>query len=269
MPTRYFKFILIALSALILSVGCNRFNKLVKSSDYELKYKKALEYYEKHNYTNAIILLEELIPVFKGTERAEEVYYYYAYSHYYQEDYGLAGYHFRTFARNYPMSKHAEECAYMNAYCFYLNSPRYSLDQYDTKNAIIEFQNFLNAFPESKRVDTCNILIDKLRAKLERKNYEITKQYFHIEDWKASIVAAEGFIAEFPGSDKCEEMRAIIIKSYYNLAINSVESKKLERIDKCMENYLKFVDLHPSSRFIRELETIYINCQRIKSQQNQ
>src|SRR4051812_48869303 len=68
--------------------SCSKFDKLVKSSDYELKYKKALEYYNHGNYTNAMTLLEELIPVFKGTERAEEVYYYYSYCNYNQGDYG-------------------------------------------------------------------------------------------------------------------------------------------------------------------------------------
>ena len=246
--------------------ACSNFNKVLKSSDYELKYTKAIEYYNKTNYTSAQTLFEELIPVFKGTDRAEQVYYYYTYCHYYLTDYALAGFHFRMFARTFPNSTHAEECAFMNAYCYYLSSPRYTLDQSDTKNAIQEIQNFLNEFPESKRVDTCNILMDKLRGKLEKKSYEITKGYFFRDDWKAATPACENFVKDFPESKHNDEMRFMIIKSYYLLAKNSVESKKPERLEKAMENYLKFVDLHPNSPFLPEAEVIYKDCERLKNE---
>lgn len=255
------------IAAFFALFSCSNFNRVLKSSDYELKYSKAVEYYNKENYTAAQTLFEELIPVFKGTDRAEEVYYYYAYTHYYLTDYSLAGYHFRTFTRTFFNSRHVEECAFMNAYCYYLSSPRYSLDQADTKNAIHEMQEFLNNYPESKRVDTCNILMDKMRAKLERKNYEIAKAYFFRNDWKGAIPAAENFVKDFPESQYNDEMYFIVIKSYYLLAKNSVPSKKHDRIEKAMTNYLKFVDLHPQSPFIAEAEGIYKDCERLKTEQ--
>ncbi|HKC68992.1 MAG TPA: outer membrane protein assembly factor BamD [Bacteroidia bacterium] len=266
MKGKYLKYILTLFVAFVF-FACGDFNKILKSSDYELKYTKAIEYYNKANYTSAQTLFEELIPVFKGTDRAEQVYYYYTYCHYYLTDYALAGFHFRTFARTFPNSQHAEECAFMNAYCYYLSSPKYSLDQSDTKNAIQEIQNFLNEYPESKQVDTCNILMDKLRFKLEKKSYEITKGYFFRDDWKAAAPACENFIKDFPESPHNDEMLFMIIKSYYLLAKNSVESKKADRIEKAMENYLKFVDLHPNSHFLAEAESIYKDCERLKTDQ--
>jgi outer membrane protein assembly factor BamD len=250
----------------IILISCGNFNKILKSSDYELKYTKAIEYYNKTNYTSAQTLFEELIPVFKGTDRAEQVYYYYTYCHYYLTDYALAGFHFRTFSRTFHNSVHAEECAFMNAYCYYLSSPRYTLDQSDTKNAIQEIQSFLNEYPLSNRVDTCNILMDKLRGKLEKKSYEITKGYFFRDDWKASAPACENFIKDFPESPHNDEMRLMIIKSYYSLAKNSIEAKKPERLEKAMENYLKFVDLHPNSQYLAEAEIIYKDCERLKTE---
>jgi hypothetical protein len=50
------------------------------------------------------------------------------------------------------------------------------------------------------------------------------------------------------------------------LAKNSVESKKAERIEKCIENYLKFVDLHPQSPYLKEAEGIYLDVQKLKNQ---
>src|ERR1700743_1250564 len=100
MKGNFLKYILAAFFC-TLFFACGNFNKILKSSDYEFKYTKAIEYYNKSNYTSAETLFEELIPVFKGTDRAEQVYYYYSYCHYYLTDYALAGFHFRTFARTF------------------------------------------------------------------------------------------------------------------------------------------------------------------------
>lgn len=257
---------LFVFSLFILGASCEawRFNRLTKSSDYDKKLTKAAEYYKKENYVKAIQLYEELIPIYKGSEKAEEVYYYYTYCNYYQGDYALSQYHFKNFVRQFPSSKHAEECYFMNAYCYYLNSPYYTLDQTDTKNAIKEFQTFVDNFPESSRIDTCNILIDKLRQKLENKDYDIMKQYFKLSDYKATITASKNFIKEFPDSKHVEESYYLMIDSYYLLAINSIPSKKLERLDGAIDNYLKFVDLYPQSKFLEKVEAVYTSSKQVK-----
>lgn len=213
-------------------------------------------------------MYEELIPVVKGTERAEEVYYYYTWSEYYLGDLLLSQYHFKNYTRQFPNGKHVEECYYMNAYCYYLNSPNYKLDQTYTKNAIKEFQSFIDLFPQTARLDTCNLLIDELRMKLERKDYEIIKQYFKLSDWKASIVACQIFMKDYPSSNHNDEMFYMIIDSYYTLAINSIQSKKEERLNSAIENYVKFLDLYPNSSYISRAESIYNNSKRLKEKLN-
>lgn len=260
------KYLTFSVIALYLLTSCEswRFNRLTKSSDYEKKYEKAAEYYKKENYIKAIQLYEELIPIYKGTEKAEEIYFYYTYCNYYQGDYSLSQYHFKNFTRQFPASKHTEECLFMNAYCYYLNSPYYTLDQTDTKNAIKEFQAFVDNYPESNRMDTCNILIDILRQKLENKDYDLLKQYFNLSDYKAAITSCKNFVKDFPDSKYVEESFYIMINSYYLLAINSIPSKKLERLNGAIDNYLKFVDLYPQSKFINKAEGIYTSCKLVK-----
>jgi outer membrane protein assembly factor BamD len=254
----------ILLIGTVILAGCDGYNKLLKSSNYELKYQKAKEYYEKENYVRSSQLYDELIPAFKGTDRAEEVYYYYTWSEYNMGDYLLAQYHFKAFTRQFPMSNHVEECYYMNAFCYYLNSPKYSLDQTNTKSAIKEFQSFIDSYPQSARVDTCNRLMDVLRLKLERKDYEINKQYFALSDWKASIVASKNYLKEYPSSRYNEEMYYMLIDSYYLLAVNSVFSKKRERLNGAIENYVKFMDLYPESSYLSRAEGVYKSCLRLK-----
>lgn len=260
---KYFSVIFI-LSLVLSSCEAWRFNKLTKSSDFDKKLIKAGEYYKKENYVKAIQLYEELIPIYKGTDKAEEIYYYYNYCNYYQGDYSLSQYHFKNFTRQFPNSIHAEESYFMNAYCYYLTSPYYTLDQTDTKSAIKEFQAFVDNYPESKRIDTCNILIDKLRQKLENKDYDIMKQYFKLSDYKAAITSGKNLIKEYPDSKYVEEAYYIIIDAYYLLAINSIPSKKLERLNGAIDNYLKFVDLYPQSKFLNQAEGVYTSCKEVK-----
>ncbi len=255
-------FIIIGAFAL---TSCDGYNRLLKSSNYELKLEKANQYYAKGNYIKASTLFEELIPVYKGTDKAEEIYYYFSYCNYYQGDYSLSQYHFKNYYRNFPAGKHAEECLFMNAYCFYLNSPIYKLDQTDTKNAMAELQNFIDQFPESTRLDSCNKIYDILRGKLEQKEYDITNQYFNISDYKAAIASAKNLMNDFPDSQHIDEMMYLTIDSYYLLAVNSLESKKLERLNLAIESYLKLVDLYPKSNFLSKAENVYESCLKMKS----
>jgi len=245
--------------SIILSVSsCNKYNKLLKSTNYELKLEKANHYYDKKNYVRAQQLYEELIPIFKGTDKSEDLYYRYTWTHFYTGDYSLAQFHFKNFVRQFPTSEKAEECFFMNGYCYYLNSPKYSLDQTATINAIKEMQSFIDNFPESKWVDSANTIVSILHRKLEKKEYEILKQYRLLDDYKAVITAGKNFQKDYPDSEYNEEIRFWIIEAYYLLGINSIPDKKKERLEKVGEYYLKFVDLHPQSKFLKEAEIFYI-----------
>ena len=234
-----------------------KFNKLVKSSDADAKYNAAVNYFETKDYTKALTLFEELMSLYRGTARAEEVHYYYAYCNYNLEDYILAGYHFRSFVKNFPTSKHVEFCSYMNAYCFYLNSPEYSLEQVDTYLAIKEFQRFTNQYPKSDKIAECNEILDKLRAKLERKSYESSMLYYNMNNYKSAIAAFANHIKDFSDTKHEEELKFLTIKSYYLLAINSVESKKQERFKAAVDSYIKFIDTYPQSKYLKNAEIIY------------
>jgi outer membrane protein assembly factor BamD len=258
--------ILILFVLAVAVASCDGYGKLLKSTNYELKLQKADEFYGTKSYGRSAQLYEELIPIYKGTDKSEGIYYRYVWSEYHVGDIILAQYYFKSYTRQFPDGPHVEECYFMNAYCYLLNSPNYQLDQTYTKNAIKEFQSFIDIFPDSKRIDTCNILIDQLRSKIERKDYEIIKQYHKLEDenWKAAIVAAKNFLKEYPSSTYNEEMYYLIIDSYYQLAVNSVPWKKEERLNGAIENYLKFEDLYPKSSYLSRAESIYHHCKRLK-----
>src|ERR1017187_5838846 len=121
----------VAFIALMDLTSCDNYSKMAKKASVEQKYQMAMAAFEKAEYYRALPLLEELITVYRGTANGEKVLYYYAYCNYNTNDFILAAYHFKSFVKQFPTSAKAEECAYMNAYCYYLTSPAYSLDQTD------------------------------------------------------------------------------------------------------------------------------------------
>jgi len=244
-----FSFILLISIAVVFS-SCSKHQKLLKSTDNEAKYEKAMEYYEKGDYYRALQVFEQLISVYRGTNKAEKLYLYYAYAYYYEHDYIMASYYFKRFTVNFPSSEFAEEAGYMIAYCKYLDSPRYSLDQTVTREAIDEFQLFINRFPYGEKAQEATTLITELREKLLNKDYNIANLYYKMEDFRAAIISYENLLKEFPDTEYREDILYKIITGYYSFAIKSIQEKKKERLESAMKAYYDFAALYPESEFI-------------------
>ena len=252
-----FKNLVYIVVTLLVFSSCSKYQKLLKSSDYDMKYKMGIMYYEKGDYTRAYNLLEELHGIYRGTQRAEKVYYYLAGSHYGKGEYILAGYHYGVFARTYPNSKYTEEAFYKSAYCAYLNASPSSLDAEYTREGIKSLQLFIDKYPQSEKVTECNLLIDELRSRLEDKATNNAKLYYKIGDYKAAVIALKNVLLDFPDTKYREEILYLIVKSSYNLAHKSVRKKQNERYQKTINEYYVFADEFPSSRKIKEVEKIY------------
>ncbi len=237
---------------LVLFSSCSQYQRLLKSDDFELKYATAIEYYYEENYGRSIALLSDVIPSYRGTAEAERINYYFAMAHFKMGDYTLASHYFKSFANAFPRSEHAEEFLYLSAYCQYLESPRYSLDQTSTMQAIRELQQFINRHPYSERVEDANDLIDELRYKLEKKRYHTARMYFDISDYQAAATTFETFIKDYPDTQYREEATFLIIKSYFEFAINSIPQRQEERYEKVLEAYHNFSRRYPESEFMRE-----------------
>ena len=246
---------------LMLFASCSKFRKLQKSTDVDEKFAGAVEYYEKKEYFKAALLLEEIIPLLKGTEQAEIAQFYYAYCHYYQKQLTLAAYYFKSFYETFPRSKYAEEANYM--YCITLSddSPKYNLDQTNTYSALDAIQNFIMQYPETPNRDKCNNLMDQLNHKLEVKAFENAKLYYNMDSYKAALTAFNNFRKDYPESELAEEAMYLKIVTQFNYARNSVHTKQRDRYNEVIGYYTAFIDKYPQSKFSRQAESLYANAQ--------
>jgi outer membrane protein assembly factor BamD len=161
----------------------------------------------------------------------------------------MASYYYSSFPEKFPESQFCEVASFKNLICLIKDTPKYSLDQTETNAALNEIQIFIYKFPKSNKIDSCNLMMDQLRARLELKDFEAVKLYDNTENYISAVTTSETFIKDFPTSKFKEKIYEILIRNSFLLAINSVEEKKTDRIAKTIERYNNFVSEFPSSEF--------------------
>lgn len=248
-------FISFILLITIAFTGCkSKFEKLRTSTDIAKKYQEAIRLYNKKDYAKALILFDDLVQRYRGRQEAEDLYYYFAYTNYRLKDFLSARYHFKIFADTYPSSPKAEECRFLAAYCFYLDSPNSSLDQDNTYKAIEALQLFINIYPKSDRVAEASKLILDLRDKLEVKSYQNAKLFLDIGDYQAAVIAFRNSAKDFPDTKYAEEMEFLIIEAQYLYAKNSLETKQEARYIEAIEEYTRFTEKYINSTYAKRAE---------------
>ncbi len=234
--------------------SCGRYQKLLKNNDYEEKYAMAIEFFDDESYNKTLQLLDQITPIYRGTDKAQKIEFMYAMCHYGQRDYILASYYFNRYYQSYPKTEKAEEALFMSSYSNYLDSPRYSLDQTTTVEAIQSMKLFTVRYPKSDKVAEAKNIIDEMESRLELKAYEMAKLYMKMSDYKAATAALNAFIKKYQLSEYHEEAMYMIIKSNFEYAINSIKMRQEERFSETSEAYVDFVSQFPESKYLKDAE---------------
>jgi outer membrane protein assembly factor BamD len=236
----------------LLLASCGEYQKALKSEDVAVKFEMATKLYDGGKYNEAIRLIEQIAPAYRGKPQAEKLFYMFSMSYYNTKQFYLAAYQFESFASGYPKSEKIEEAAYLGAKCFAIQSNRtspYSLDQADTFKAIEKLQGFIDTFPNSTYIAEANITLRQLNDKLEKKNYENAKQYNTIMDYKSAMVALDNFVSDFPGTPYKEDALFYKFDSAYQLAENSVADKMVERLNVAQAAYSVLIKFKPDTKY--------------------
>lgn len=266
-------------SVLILIItSCSDYNEVVKGDDYTRKFDMANEYFEKgstpkskkrrnpnkekapemskNDLLRSVTLYEQIYQRMPKTGEGELAYFRIGKAYYFAEDYYMAGYYLGAFTQRFPFSPKTQEALFLSAMCSVSNSPEKSLDQNETELAINNLQQFIDAYPESVLVDSCNKIMDKLRFKLESKDYDAVKLYAKTENYRAAVTTATTFLEDYPRSIYKEEIYYVLVMNSYYLTINSVDNKKCERIEQTIERYRTFVSEFPNTQYKSEVNDI-------------
>lgn len=256
--TRILTFLLI-----ILVSACGPFYKLEKSTNWEELYEAANNYYEAGEYNKAIILYDKVLPIIRGSEKAEMADFNYAYSHFRLKRYIEAAGYFNTFYQTYNRSPLAEEALFMNSYALYLDSPDYNLDQKSSKDAVNAIQLFINRFPQSDSYERAMTMIDDLQVRFEEKAYQEAILYYKLTEglypgdfYRACIISFQNFAKNYPDSKYNEELAYKLIEVTLAYGQRSIFDKKEERLKNVAIYADQFKRRFPDSKYKGAVEPL-------------
>lgn len=241
--------------------ACGPFNKLEKSTNWEELYKGANDYYQAGDYNKAIILYDKVLPVIRGSEKAELADYNYANCHFKTRRYIEAAGYFSNFNRTYNRSPLAEEALFMNAYSLYLDSPDYNLDQQSSQEAVSAIQTFVTQFPGSASYERAIEMLVDLQGRFEEKSFQESNMYYRLKDglypgdfYRACIINFQNFAKDYPESDHNEELAYKLVEVSTGYAKNSAYLKKEARLNEALSFSATFYRRYPSSQFVGEVK---------------
>lgn len=247
--------------ALALLTSCGPFAKLEKSTNWEELYNGANKYYQEGEYNKAIILYEKVLPVIKGSEKAEMAEYNYANCHFKTKRFIESAGYFNTFYKTYNRSAMAEEALFMNAYSLYLDAPDYNLDQQSSKEAVSAIQQFVSRFPASASYERAMEMLKDLESRFEEKAYSEAEMYYRLKEglfpgdfFRACIINFQNFAKDYPESKRNEELAYRLVEVGYAYAKNSTFDKKEERLADALKFATTFYRKYPASGYLGEVK---------------
>ena len=276
------KYIIIALVSGSVLTSCGEYNKVLKSTDYEYKYEAAKSYFGKGQNTKAAAILEELITILKGTDKAEESLYMLGMTYYNQGDFITASHYFSTYYNTYPRGTYTEQARFYSGKALFLDTPEPRLDQSSTYKAIQELQMFMEYFPASNRHQEAQQMIFDLQDKLVMKDYMAARLYYDLgsytgnssysttgNNYLACIVTAQNALKDYPYTKLREDISILLLRAKYDMAKESVEEKKEERMHDAIDEYYAFKNEFPESKYTKEVENIYKDAKKYVKEINE
>lgn len=260
------KFALYAL-LLVTFCSCGEYQRVLKSTDANVKFDYAQRAFEQKKYTQASTVLRDCVTEFKGTPKAEESLYLLAMSYFENKDYVNSCAYFKLYYQRYPKGKYAELARYFCGYGYYLDSPEAQLDQSGTIKAIEELQAFLDYYPRSDRVTLAQTVIFELQDKLTLKQLQNAQLYYNLgnylgNNYESAVIVAKNAIKTYPYSKYKEELEMLVLKARYQEAAQSIDERKADRFRDVIDEYYSFINNYPESPFREEADNIFKIAQR-------
>ncbi len=253
--------VLVCLAALAV-MSCSGYNKIAKASDYNTKFSLAKDLFAQGRYTTAGSLLEECVAYQRGTDQAAESMFLLATCYFNIKDYVSASEYYMSCFRSYPYSAYSDECLFRSGYSLFLNTPDPRLDPTSTQNAIVQLQNFVETYPESKFRSRAEELIYTMYDRLVEKELASADLYYNMgnymgNNFRSAIIVAENALRDYPYTKYREDLSFLILKSKFQMAQESVLEKRDQRYRDAIDEYYAFRNEYPESRNMKEADRIF------------
>lgn len=270
------RYSLILLLIIPFLTGCGDYNSVIKTSDFEYKYEAAKGYYTEGHYRKAADVLGQILAVLKGTQYGDECLFLLGMSNYRAGDYEAASSFFKKYYQSYSKGKYVELSRYYCAMSYYNSVVDTRLDQSSTMEALTEFSNFLEYYPNTNLRAQTQEMIFNLQDKLVEKEFLTAKLYYDLgsyrsncifggSNYEACIITAQNALKDYPyaSPERKEELSIMVLRAKYYLARQSVVEKRLDRFRDTVDEFFSFKNDFPESKYLKEAEGMHLYSERV------
>jgi outer membrane protein assembly factor BamD len=202
------------------------------------QFKLGKNLYEKKKFYKAQMEFEKLIYSYPGNTVIDTAQYYLAMSLYDQKDYVTSASEFNRLIQSYPQSEWADDAQYQIGMCHYKMSPKYSLDQTETFQAVEAFQNFVSNFASSPLMNDARDRLRELDDKLAKKRFMSGLLYLKMGDYEPAITYFWSVRDNYSATDWA-------VQSIYYTGDAQL---RLKQYDKALETFQGFVTGFPDHK---------------------
>lgn len=251
-----FSLLIVVLVAALAGAGCNGSAGVTADSPQDA-YQRGMQYFEQGKYDRAAEYLKVVFDFGRTNEFADEAQVYLAQAYFEDGQYLLAGTEFTRFIELYPTDPRAEEAEVGRIRTYYELSPNFNLDQTDSERAIAYIRLFMTRYPSSVFGDDVVAMLEELREKLARKQFQTGRLYERRKLFEAAIISYEEVLGEYSTSPFADDALVGVLRAQVGYAANSVVTRQADRYQDALDTYDRFLQLFPSSPLLSEAEGYY------------
>lgn len=255
------KFLILIILTLLLA-ACGEYNKVLKSTDPELKYTYAKKYFDEKKYGRTTTLLEEIQTSFAGRAKEQEILYLMAQAYFYDKDYITATSKYTRYFTKFPKGDYAESARFNAAYGLFLDSADIRLDQTATIRALEGFQSFLEYYPQSDKARQAEQLMLQMQSRLAEKELNAAKLYYNLgffmgNNYESCVVTAKEALKNYNFPPYGEEFQILIVRSKFDEAELSTDERKPVRYRNVMDEHYNYMNMYPEGKYVEESTKYY------------
>ena len=111
-------------------------------------------------------------------------------------------------------------------------------------------------------------MIFALQDKLVLKELYSARLYYNLGNYMGNnylscVITAQNALKDYPYTDYREDLSILILRAKYEMAVNSVEDKKMDRYRETVDEYYAFKNEFPGSKYLKEAERIFKDSQKV------
>ena len=111
-------------------------------------------------------------------------------------------------------------------------------------------------------------MVFALQDKLVLKEFMSAKLYYNLgnymgNNYESCVITAQNALKDYPYTDYREDLSILILRAKYEMAVNSIEEKKIDRYRETIDEYYAFKNEFPESKYLKEAEKIFNESQKV------